>query len=111
VRGLNPVVKGSITNNIQLADPRSIAVSGRYAYVAMRQSVGGRPEFAVIDISNPALPVIVGTSSPYDDPLFRSVTDIAVSGKYVYAVTQNGSNDYIRSRMFQSRRIRTMSAH
>jgi hypothetical protein len=63
------------------ANPYSVFVSGRYAYVAN----SGSSSMSIIDISNPASPVTVATSSAGTNP-----NSVFVSGRYAY-VANNGS--------------------
>ncbi len=60
-----------------------ITVSGRYAYIA---SVIGAYGVSVVDLSNPASPVVVSKLSTAIEPNF-----IAASGRYLY-VTQKAGN-------------------
>lgn len=61
-----------------------VDVSGSYAYIVRN---GGTPDFVVVDVSNPALPLIVGSASVSGGP-----RDIEVVGNYAYiASTSNGS--------------------
>ena len=86
----SPSVVGSIDDDTNLYAARSIAVSGRYAYVANKGDLtGGKKEFAVIDISNPAVPAVVGSID--DDTNFYAATSIAVSGRYAYVANNEGN--------------------
>ena len=63
-----------------------LAVSGSYAYVAARFS----NSLVVVDISNPASPVIRG--SVVSSSLLNAARDIAVSGSYAYVTAQNSNS-------------------
>ncbi len=69
----NPKVIGSVTTG---ASPRSIAVSGRYAYVASLTT----GSVQIIDIGTPSAPVVVGTLTGGVLPR------VAISGRYLYVV-------------------------
>lgn len=70
-----------------LASAARVAVAGRYAYVA---TGGGRNSVAIIDISNPKLPTFLSEFRS-SNPATFTVTDLAVSGPYVYGVTGNNN--------------------
>ncbi len=64
------------------ANPRWVAVAGRYAYVLNNTS----PTLQIIDVSNPTNPVVVGsvgTTAP--------ATCVAVAGRYAYLVAGNST--------------------
>ncbi|MEI8187628.1 MAG: hypothetical protein WCG30_01645, partial [Candidatus Saccharibacteria bacterium] len=61
----------------------SLAVSGRYAYVANT----GSASLMTIDISNPASPTVVGTTTTGISPI-----SIAVSGRYAYVANYSVAN-------------------
>ena len=54
---------------------QAVAVQGRYAYIGLG------PRLAVVDISNPARPTLVGQSTILPD----GVSDVVVSGRRAYA--------------------------
>jgi len=62
-----------------------VQVQGDYAYV-VRQ--GGDPEFAVINISNPASPSLVGSLVLAGTP-----SNLAVSGNYAYVSSSDNSSE------------------
>jgi len=74
----NPVVEGGVTNLTYMNGPRSVYVSGRYAYVGGEVS----DSLAVVDISNPSSPTLAGgvTSTTY----MNGAWSVYVSGKYAY---------------------------
>jgi len=59
---------------------QAVAVQGRYAYIGLG------PRLAVVDISNPAQPALVGQSAMLPDV----VLDVAVSGTLVYVADRDG---------------------
>jgi len=63
--------------------PYSVAVSGKYAYVAQYSS----NTIAVVDISNPTNPVRISTTSIENTPMA-----ITVSGRYAYVANYMGNN-------------------
>jgi hypothetical protein len=72
-----PVSVGSVGTG---GDPYSVAVAGRYAYVA--NLVG---TLQVVDVSTPSAPVIVGSMSTSE------ASSVAVSGRYAYVADFSGS--------------------
>ena len=85
-----PAVVGTIDDDVNLYLALSVTVSGRYAYVVSNNdATAGKKEFAVIDISNPAVPAVVGTID--DDTGLYKATSIAVSGRYAYVVNSDGT--------------------
>ena len=70
------------TSGTQL-DPQSVVVAGRYAYVG-NNSLSAKG-LQIFDVSNPANPTSVGSGGN------GSISYIAVSGHYVYAVYAPGS--------------------
>lgn len=76
----------------------ALAVQGNTAYVAT-----GR-RLAVVDVTNPAAPNLVGLSEPGERP----ITDLAVSGNYVYAVDR-GYRDGITMVFYDGLRIYDVS--
>ncbi len=78
---VNPVIVGSVVSSTALGDPRSLFVSGKYAYVV---NYGGG-SLRIIDITNPTNSQIVGGIS---DGNLIGADSIYVAGKYAY-VTSN----------------------
>jgi hypothetical protein len=74
-----PVVSGSVVTG---SNPRSVAVSGIYAYVVNN----GSSTLQVINITNPAAPVVAGSVATGSSP-----ASVAVSGNHAYVVNF-GSN-------------------
>lgn len=60
-----------------------VATSGNYAYIVDN---GATSNFIIVNISNPAAPTVVSTSS-----FVASMTNVAVSGNYAYVTTNNVS--------------------
>ncbi|MFC1658223.1 right-handed parallel beta-helix repeat-containing protein [Candidatus Omnitrophota bacterium] len=77
----DPTLEGSLEHNTWLNEAHALYVSGDYAYV-----VGGDGRFAVVNVSNPALPTLEGYFGSFSDSW-----DIKVAGKYAY-VPAFGSN-------------------
>ena len=75
-----PVLTGSVAEPLGAA---FVAVSGNCAYT-LAYSAG---TVTVVNISNPAAPVVVG-QSPYADS-FLNASEIVISGPYAYVVSQN----------------------
>ncbi|MBI2450824.1 MAG: tail fiber domain-containing protein [Parcubacteria group bacterium] len=80
-----PALAGSL--EIDNNNTNEIAVAGKYAYVA-RDSTLGSGELFVIDVSNPATPVIIASTE-----VNQTVNALAVSGKYAFIgkVTNGGA--------------------
>jgi hypothetical protein len=68
-QGHNVVLEGQIGG-----DTSGVAIQGQYAYI------GVGPHLVILDIGDPAHPVLVGQT----DPLPRVVFDVAVAGNYAY---------------------------
>ncbi|HTR43771.1 MAG TPA: hypothetical protein VMH87_19335 [Pseudomonadales bacterium] len=66
-----------------LNEPVSVAVSGRYAYVA---NLNGN-SLQIVDVSNPSNPVSVDTLTGLNGPV-----SVAVAGRYAYVACENGNN-------------------
>jgi len=66
-------------------DGIKIQTQGEYAYVVRN---GGTPDFAVIDVSNPASPVLVASLSLAGTP-----QNIAVSGDYAYIASNSDTQE------------------
>jgi len=64
---------------------RKVQVQGNYAYMVR---LGGDPDFVVVDISDPATPVLVGALNLPDNP-----TNIAVNGNYAYISSESNSEE------------------
>lgn len=62
-----------------------VQTSGAYAYVVRND---GSPDFAVIDVSNPAMPSLAASLS-----LSGAPSNIAVSGNYAYISSSNNSQE------------------
>ncbi|HSX33339.1 MAG TPA: hypothetical protein VLF91_03320 [Candidatus Saccharimonadales bacterium] len=77
----NAIVAGSA--NPAAAAGVKVATQGNYAYEVLNTTSNN---FVVIDISNPASPVIKGTASLPNTP-----TNIAVSGNYAYVTTNTNT--------------------
>ncbi len=63
---------------------RSIVVDGSYAYAGTPVFYWDYAYFRVVDISDPAAPVLVGQY-----PFNSAITDLAVLGHYAYILTEN----------------------
>jgi hypothetical protein len=101
-----PKIVGSIREAGTLFGAYGVAMSGDYAYVASQGCLSGQPcqtpsvgnSFAVLDVSNPASPSIVGSihnsslPAPWEGTnALQHATSVAVSGEYAY-VTAAYSN-------------------
>lgn len=78
----NKIASINFTGN---QDGSKIAVQGNYAYIVRAD---GSPDFAVVDISNPALPTILGTLSLAGIP-----QNIAVSGSFAYISNETNTQE------------------
>lgn len=67
------------------ANGRKIQVQGNYAYMIR---LGGSPNFSVIDVTNPASPISMGSLTLSGTP-----TNIAVSGNFAYISSTNDSQE------------------
>ena len=72
----NPEIVGSVTDT-RLNCPRSVCVSGSYAYVAVYKA----DRLTVVDVSKPAGPVVVGSVSGTN---LEGAFSVVVSGRYDY---------------------------
>lgn len=91
----DPQLEGSVTttgtaatNTLEMAD--RIVIQGDYAYV-LAESGGTHDHLNVIDISDKTSPTIVGSIGTYGNTAgsyFDGPKDLAVSGDYVYVVSQ-----------------------
>lgn len=68
-----------------VANGRKIQVQGNYAYMIR---LDGSPNFSVIDVTNPASPISIGSLTLSGTP-----TNIAVSGNFVYISSTNNSQE------------------
>jgi hypothetical protein len=76
----SPTVAGSLTDSTNLNYTSSIAIYGSYLYAGCSNNYGGG---AIIDISNPAAPTLVGHLPGYYDTL------LTLSGSTLYVLSQN----------------------
>lgn len=85
-----PVVLSTIDDDTNLRNCRQIEVVGNYAYVTMYHTLAlGIPAFAVINISNPLAPAVVGTIT--DDVNLIQTHGIAIKGNYAYLTNYNSN--------------------
>ncbi|MBA3806798.1 MAG: hypothetical protein H0X28_00170 [Solirubrobacterales bacterium] len=89
---VNPVLNGFASDSVTLPGATAVAVAGHYAYVT--DYYAGK--LTAVDISNPAAPVIAGSSAASNSLLNGSTVNI--SGGYAYVVSKNrnatnGSNN------------------
>ncbi len=66
-------------------DGLKVQVQGNYAYLIRND---GTPDFAIVDISNPANPILAGSLSLTGIP-----ANIAVSGNYAYAASRDNNQE------------------
>jgi N-acetylglucosamine-6-sulfatase len=76
-------------NTAGTLDAKTVAVSGNYAYVGTNVNSSGA-EFYIVNVSNPALPTIVGTREVGGD-----VNKILISGNYAFLATSVNSSELI----------------
>lgn len=76
------VERGTLVDAVDLDAPYALAVSGNYAYV---NASGTSDSIAVVDVSDPTAPVIVG-STPTDSTLIGTVHHMALRGHLLYCV-------------------------
>ncbi len=81
--GPNPTLVNSVQSSTSLSGAGYVAVSGTYAYVAAFY----QDALAVVDISNPALPQVVGQSD--SSPCLLNASHLTIVGTYAYVVSQN----------------------
>ncbi|MCX5692086.1 MAG: hypothetical protein NTX47_00130 [Candidatus Omnitrophica bacterium] len=89
----SPILVGSLDDDTNFYQPSCIQVVGKYAYVTNRHdnTVPGKKNFIVIDVSNPAAPTVVGGID--DDVNLYNAFPFAISGKYAYVGNyQYGAN-------------------
>jgi hypothetical protein len=78
VRSFAPTPLGSV---LIPGSPRAVALQANYAYVASVES--GRGRLYVVDVSNPAVPTIVGSVE------VGGAKDVAVEGNFAYVISEN----------------------
>jgi len=84
---LNPLLRGQVTLPGTDYDGTAIAVEGQYAYATTMREGG---VFAIVDISDPEAPFVVGY---YDD--FLNARDVAVSNGFAYVADwEDGASPY-----------------
>jgi hypothetical protein len=83
---VNPVLSGFVTDTTTLPGVTAVAIAGHYAYVTDYYA----GELTAIDISNPAAPVIAGSSPPLGALLNASTVNIAGGYAFVAAKNRNG---------------------
>ncbi|MEX0616341.1 MAG: hypothetical protein WD231_00845 [Candidatus Woykebacteria bacterium] len=95
-----------LKRNINWGNPQSLAnydnsgngngvdtfVLNNYAYVGI-QDAGSAPDFAIINVSNPASPVVTGTLNLTADVNGISVEDSATSGQFAYLATSHATEE------------------
>ncbi len=84
----NPIVQGSYDSAGSI-DGSAVTVKGNYAYLGTLVN-GGGAEFSVIDISDKALPVRVGSLE-----INANVNGISVLGPYAYLATSDNNREFI----------------
>ncbi|MEA2701859.1 MAG: hypothetical protein QOE22_568 [Candidatus Parcubacteria bacterium] len=82
----NPASPSAVGNyNPGVNIPNDIWVSGKYAYLARSNFSTGAGSLAIVDLSNPALPIAVSSINSPDST--RPFNSIYVSGRYAYVGT------------------------
>src|SRR3989338_4979424 len=81
IKGLNPTIKGSITDATNLDGAISVYVSGRYAYLAAQTA----DRLTIVDVSNPASPTTVGSVT---DAQLDTANAVYVTGNYAYMAAE-----------------------
>jgi hypothetical protein len=84
-QGINPTVRGSLQDATNIQGPGTCYISGKYAYIAV--STANR--LTIIDVSNPAAPVLVGTVQ--DNTNLNGAATVTVSGQYAYIGANGGA--------------------
>jgi hypothetical protein len=82
----SPSVVGSITDNVALNQPYQIIGSGNYVYVAACGTDDPSGRFTVMDVSDPASPVVAGSINITGCP-----DSVALSGNYAYVGSYNNN--------------------
>src|SRR2546423_9633005 len=78
-----PAQAGLVGDSTDLSGATAVAVSGHYAFVTAYSS----GQLTAVDISNPASPVVVG-STPTANSLVNA-TNVSISGNLAYVVSKN----------------------
>src|SRR5579862_5494043 len=81
--GSPPSRSGSVSNSTNLAGVTAVATAGAYAYAPS----SGAGDLAAVNLSNPASPVVAGTSATASS--LMNSTNIAISGGDAYVVSKN----------------------
>gem|GEM_PF-3303256 len=82
----DPYTPRQISSISSINDIRDISIVGKYAYVVSTYAVISEQQLYIVDISNPAAPVVQGSlllSSGMDTSIFR----VQTVGKYAYITT------------------------
>lgn len=82
----NPVVQSDL-NLSGTGNGWKIAVSGNYAHIVRSNS---SPDYVIVDVSNPALPLVVSNNF-----VPGGARDIEVSGNYAYIATTDNSEEIV----------------
>jgi hypothetical protein len=83
-----PGLSGSISTDPNLSGATSVAISGHYAYTTAYFA----GELTAVDFSNPATPVVAGSSAFSNGLLDASTVNIAGGYAYVVSKNRNGTN-------------------
>jgi hypothetical protein len=84
----SPTIVSSLHDNVNLAFPSDVAVSGNYAYVADQTAKSTESNFTIVDISNPASPRVVG-SVVGQNTLLAGAYRVRVYGRFAYLSASN----------------------
>lgn len=86
----NPRIIASIGTQVASGNrnPYGVFVLGNYAYLVTDRASSSSPELFVYDISNPAVPTLVGSCLTG-----KRVNSVFVAGNYAYLATQNSGNN------------------
>jgi hypothetical protein len=80
-----PVLKASLRDPNNLSAPNDVAVQGNYAYVDNQANWNANtnvPQLAVVDVSNPLAPTIVGNG--VSSPLLNQAYRVRLHGNFAY---------------------------
>jgi len=77
---------GSVSSSTIFSGPRSVVVSGKYAYVVNTFA----HSLSIIDISNPALPSVVSTL--VSSTILEGASGVQVAGNYAYVVSTDADS-------------------